>query len=240
MGLLKSVNNVLGIDYYEYRDTDYYGKYCYRVRFTIPAIRYATYEKDFEGVMRRYNTKTGWKKIRDADRDDVTENLESYKKFIEYRNTMKENKTGLIRVEHNFVSVFSNDLALLKSVEDIKPDVHYDYTQVQTHNFVGVKAFVNDPAHKYRVYFKTKMIEGSFVKQLEDLLTRTKELYPSPSLKYWVQGYQDRSTYSWRYRYTNANHFIEYDDESVLSYLALMHGEILGKRYKLIKRPEAI
>jgi len=151
---------------------------------------------------------------------------------------MKENKTGLIRVEHNFVSVFSNDLALLKSVEDIKSDIHYDYTQVQTHNFVGVKAFVNDPEHKYRVYFKSKMNEGSFVKQLEDLLTRTKEIYPSPSLKYWVHGYQDRSTSSWRYRYTNANHFIDYDDESTLSYLAIMHGEMLGKKYKLEKRPE--
>ena len=46
--------------------------------------------------------------------------------------------------------------------------------------------------------------------------------------------------FSWKYRYTNANHFIEYDDESTLSYLALMHGEILGKRYKLEKRPEPI
>ena len=45
---------------------------------------------------------------------------------------------------------------------------------------------------------------------------------------------------SWRYRFSSSTHFIDYDDESILSYIALMHGDMLGKRYKLEKLPEDI
>jgi len=241
MGLLKLATDTPGIDFYDYRDSDYYGKYKYRVRFSIEGVRYAMYEKNFDGLMKRYNAITGWKKIKDADRPVVTDNLEALGKFIDFRNMLKENNTGLVRVESNRISIFSNDLSLLRTSESIKNGIFYDYTESQTNNFVGIKSFVNDPKHKYRVYFKSKMIQESFVTQLADLFKRSNELYPSPSLKYWLQGYNNTApSWSWRYRYTNCNHFIDYDDESTLSYLALMHGEFLGKRYKLEKRPEAI
>ena len=241
MGLLKSTYNVPGIDFYDYRDSDYYGKYKYRVRFSLEGVRYAMYEKNFDGLMKRYNILTGWKKIRDADRPVVTENLEALQKFIDFRNMLKENNTGLVRIECSKIAIFSNDLALLKTSESIKDGISYDYTEVQTNNFVGIKSFVNDPRHKYRVYLKSKMIKNSFITQLDELLNRYKELHPSPSLKYWIQGYNNNApSWSWRYRFTNPNHFIDYDDESTLSYLALMHGEYLGKLYKLEKRPEPI
>lgn len=241
MGLLKLATDAPGIDFYDYRDSDYYGKYKYRVRFSIEGVRYAMYEKNFDGLMKRYNTITGWRKIKDADRSVVTDNLEALGKFIDFRNMLKENNTGLVRIESSRISIFSNDLELLKTSESIKNGIFYDYTEAQTNNFVGIKSFVNDPKHKYRVYLKSKMIQESFVTQLDDLFKRSKELYPSPSLKYWLQGYNNNApSWSWRYRYTNCNHFIDYDDENMLSYLALMHGEFLGKRYKLEKRPEAI
>jgi len=239
MGLLKLATDTPGIDFYDYRDSDYYGKYKYRVRFSIEGVRYAMYEKNFDGLMKRYNILTGWKKIKDLDRPVVTENLEALGKFIDFRNMLKENNTGLVRIESSRISIFSNDLALLKTSESIKVGIFYDYTEAQTNNFVGVKSFVNDPKHKYRVYLKSKMIQNTFVTQLDDLLKRSTDLHPSPSLKYWLQGYNNNApSWSWRYRYTNSNHFIDYDEETLLSYLALMHGEYLGKRYKLEKRIE--
>jgi hypothetical protein len=240
MGLLKSTYNVPGIDYYDYRDSDYYGKYKYRVRFFLDGVRYAAYEKTIEDFMKRFNTTTGWKKIRKDDINIVTQNVEALKRFIDFRNMFKEKQLGSVRIEHQNIAFFSNDLSLLKTVETIKPGIHYDYTQVQTSNFVGVKSFVNDPKHKFRVYFKSKLIENEFIPKINDLLTRTKELHPSPSLKQWLKGYGNQHVWGWKYRYTNCNHFIDYDDESTLSYLCLMHGEYLGKRYKLEKRPEPI
>ena len=241
MGLLKSVSDIPGIDFFDYRDDNYYGKYKYRVRFTIEGIRYASYEKTVESLMKRYNTTTGWKKIRKDDMPIVTQNLEALKQFIDFRNLFKEKQLGSVRVEHQKVAFFSNDLSLLKTCESIKPGIEYDYTQVQTSNFVGTKSFVNQPKHNYRVYLKAKKVESSFAKQLYELLNRTKELYPSPSLKNWLNGSMtNNSQWSWRYRFTNSTHFIDYDDETILSYLALMHGEFLGKRYKLEKRPDIV
>ncbi len=241
MGLLKSVNDVSGIDYYEYRDSDYYGKYKYRLRFKMSSVRYIINEKNVEGLMRRYNATSGWRVIREQDRADVTENLEALKQLIELRKSIKKNDTGTVRLEWNTVAIFSNDLSFLKTIENIKPDLEYDYTEAQTHNFVGIKSFVKTPKHKFRVYLKSKMVEGDFSIRFSELLNRDVGLHPCASLKYWVQGsLLTKNQYSWRYRFTSATHFIDYDDESTLSYLALMYGEYLGKRYKLEKRPDPI
>jgi len=241
MGLLKSVDNVPGIDYYDYRDSDYYNKFIYRVRFRMPTIRYIINETSVEGLMKRYNATSGWRVIKDTDRPEVTADLEALKKLIELRKSVKKDGTATIRLEWDTASIFSNDLSLLKNIENINPGLHYDYTQVQTNNFVGVKSFVKEPKHKFRVYFKCKMVKGDLIEQLDGLLKRTPNLYPCNSLKYWLLGAViTKNQYSWKYRFTSPIHFIDYDDESVLSYLALMHGEYLGKRYKLEKRQEAI
>jgi hypothetical protein len=238
MALLKLVKDAPGINFYEYRDIAYYGKYKYRVRFKLPCIRYASREKNVDGLLKRVNTQHEWKGIRKADRDTVALYLDCLTRFIDYRNTLKENNNGIIRVEFNTVAFFSNDLALLKLSEAINPHSEYDYTEAQVTTFVGVKTFVSEPKHKYRVYFKSKIIESDFVIQLYDLIKRSPEMHPSYSLKCWLRRYNTSLTHSWRYRFTNATHFIDYNDESTLSYLALMHGEFLGKRYKLEKRPE--
>lgn len=242
MGLLKSVNNVPGIDFYEYRDTDYYNKYKYRARFYLFGVRYTWYSKTSADFIRRINNtkKNGYLSIRKEDRTQILANIDTITSFIDWRDARKQDKTASIRVEHNTVAVFSNDLELLKSLENLGPELTVDYTETKLGAFVGVKYFVKEPKHKYRVYFKSKVIDGTFVVQLKDLITRTKELYPSESLRLWLHRYTLNYTFSWKYRYTNSNHFIEYDDESTLSYLALMHGEFLGKRYKLEKRPEPI
>lgn len=243
MALLKSVKDVPGIDYYDFRDELYYNKYQYRARFKLEGVRYTWYSKTPEELEKRINTKKpSYYGIRKEDRQAVTDNLETIKQFIVWRNERKIDKTAIIRVEFNTVGIFSNDLSLLKSLESLGNGLEVDYAQVQTSKFVGVKAFMKEPKHKYRVYLKSKVIEGSLIIDLYDLIQRTPGLYPSESLKYWLKGAKDpkRFSYSWRYRHTSATHFIDYDDESTLSYLALMHGEYLGKRYKLEKRPDPI
>jgi hypothetical protein len=241
MGLLKSVSNVPGIDYYDYRDSDYYNKFTYRLRFVMPTIRYIINESNVEGLMKRYNATSGWRAIKGSDRPMVTEDLEALKQLIELRKSSKKDGHATVRLEWNTVSIFSNDLSFLKNIENIKPNLECTYTQVQTSNFVGVKSFVKEPKHKFRVYLKSKLVKGDLVQHLDELLKRTPSLYPCTSLKYWLKGANlNGNKYTWRYRFTNPIHFIDYDDESTLSYLALMYGDYLGKRYKLEKRPEPI
>ena len=95
------------------------------------------------------------------------------------------------------------------------------------------------PKHKFRIYLKSRRVEGTFAEDLHTMFKKNKSLYPSPALKHWAKGSSGNQN-SWRYRFSNASHFIDYDDESVLSYLALLHGDMLGKRYKLEKRPDPV
>jgi hypothetical protein len=240
MGLLKSVDNVPGIDYYEYRDEDYYNKYTFRVRFKLPGARYTWYCKTPEDLDKRLASKHHYSNIRPEDRNDVVDKQQAIKDFITWRNLKRKEKSATIRVEHNTVAVFSNDLQMLKDLEKIDPTLEYDYTEVQKAEYAGTKHFVDEPKHKFRIYLKSKRVHEGFAKDLYDLVNRSTNLYPSTALKIWLLGsIKNNSQSNWRYRYCSSSYFINYDDESTLSYLALMHGEMLGKRYRLEKRPEA-
>jgi hypothetical protein len=240
MGLLKLVDDVPGIDFYEHRDQYYYNKYEYRARFTLVGVRYTWYLKeDIQELVNRLDAPPeNYGRIH-YDRDEIRENLPKLEKFIEWRNSIKKKKTSTLRVEHNTVAVFSNDLKELHDIETLIPGIVVDYTQAQTSNYVGIKHFARQPKHNYRVYLKSKRVEGSFALDLHNLFKKNKDLFPCDSLKYWAKG-SLTGVNTWRYRFSSATHFIDYDDESVLSYLALLHGDMLGKRYKLEKRPDPV
>jgi hypothetical protein len=239
MGLLKSVDNVPGVNFYEHRDQFYYNKYEYRARFELVGVRYTWYLKeDIQELIDRLDSRAvGYNRI-SYDRDEVKENLPKLEAFLKWRNTIKKKKTSTIRVEHNTVAVFSNDLQELQNIETAIPGIVVDYTQAQTANYVGVKYFARQPKHNYRVYLKSKRVESSFALDLNNLFKKNKNLFPCDSLVYWTRGAINSGMSAWRYRFSSATHFIDYDDESTLSYLALMHGNMLGKRYKLEKRPD--
>ena len=92
MGLLKSVDTVPGIDFYEYRDFDYYNKYEYRVKFTLPGVRYCYYTPTVESFMERYKLTSGYRSIRKEDKSSVDKHLEAIKSFIVWRNLNKKIK----------------------------------------------------------------------------------------------------------------------------------------------------
>ena len=242
MGLLKSVKDVPGVDFYEYRDQHYYNKYEYRARFNLVGVRYTWYIKhDIQELVERLEAPaTAYNRLA-YERDEVRENLAILASFLKWRNDLKKNKNSTIRIEHNTVGVFSNDLQELNDIVNYIPGIIIDVTQSQISNFIGVKHFVRKPNHKFRVYLKSRRVEGTFAVDLYETFKKNKQLHPSPALKHWAKGSAThRNQHSWKYRYSNASHFIDYNDESVLSYLALLYGDMLGKRYKLEKRPDPI
>jgi len=240
MGLLKLVDDVQNVDFYEHRDQLYYNKYEYRARFHLVGVRYTWYLKhDIQDLINRLDAPPNSYHRLSYDRDEVRENLPKLEKFIEWRNELRKKKNSTIRVEHNTVGVFSNNLQELKDIESRIPGVVIDITQAQTSNYIGIKHFARQPKHNYRVYLKSKRVEGAFAKDLHEMFKKNKNLHPCDSLKHWAKG-SAGGTNQWRYRFSSATHFIDYDDESTLSYLALMHGNMLGKRYKLEKRPDPV
>ena len=211
------------------------------MRVHIPCVRYTWYCKKPEHLDSKISGNySSYGNVRKEDLQTVTDNLTALKAIVQIQIDRKKTKTIGLRIESNIVAIFSNSLSELKALENVIGNQYdYDYTQVQTSEYAGIKHFVNEPTHKYRVYLKTKRVEDNFHIELRDTMQRMKTLYPSPALKRWLANDGKRFGI-WYFRWASSAHFIDYDDESTLSYLALMHGEVLGKKYKLEKRPDTV
>lgn len=238
MALLRSVNNVPGVDQYDYRDVLYYNKYEYRIRLNVPCARYICWCKDPTDLDLKLNGKSkSYGNVRKQDIKKVTDNLLALKSLIEISNECKKTKNYTVRVESNTIAIFASDLKLLETLSNrVGLSYKIDCTQAITSGFSGIKYFEKEPKHKFRIYLKSKHVPESLHPELKKTLGMQTKLYPSAALKQWL----NRTTKvfgSWHFRWTSAAHFIDYDEESTLSYLALMHGDILGKKYKLEKRP---
>jgi hypothetical protein len=241
MVLLQSVNSS-NIDYIEYRDIKYFSKFDYRLRLKIPCVSYTWFCKTANDLDDRINgnVKYSYFKIPKHKLDTVIENRYALKEVINYQILKKQKKNFATRVEGDTIAFFSDDLQFLNDITSkLGSNYKLDICKAETSGFVGVKYFVRNPKHKYRVYLKSKRVADTLHDELNQLFKRTKSLYPSPALKAWTKTKTHRYG-PWYFRWTSSMHFIDYDDESVLSYLALTHGEILGKKYKLEKRQDTI
>ena len=241
MALLRSVNNVPNIDYYEYRETNFYNKYRYRAKLTIDGLSYTRYVSTTTALLTRL-TGPNRTKIREHTLNQVMANITELNNYINWRNTHTKSKSVTCRLEMNTVSIYSNDLDLLLTLKDLGL-VTVNITEAQLEKFAGTKYYVNKPKHNYRIYLRGVYFDDkNFVKDLYNTIKISKELVPSKALKEWLDRYISRPTLvtSWKYSRTDGNHSIDYDNESTLSYLLLMYGHMLGKRYKLEKRPEPV
>ena len=241
MALLRSVNNVPNIDYYEYRETNFYNKYRYRAKLTIDGLSYTRYVSTTTALLTRL-TGPNRTRIREHTLNQVMAKITELNNYINWRNTHTKSKSVTCRLEMNTVSIYSNDLDLLLTLKDLGL-VTVNITEAQLEKFAGTKYYVNKPKHNYRIYLRGVYFDDkNFVKDLYNTIKISKELVPSKALKEWLDRYISRPTLvtSWKYSRTDGNHSIDYDNESTLSYLLLMYGHMLGKRYKLEKRPEPV
>jgi hypothetical protein len=242
MALLKSVDDRPGVNLVEYRDQTYYGKYDYRCRITIEGLRRGHYftPDEFEARLDSKSGYTLWGRIPADEKKIIKDNLPSIKAVLQFRVDNRKNKNMTIRCEYNTIAIFSNDLQLLHDSFDNIANAQIDYTQVETSGYAGVKNFVKEPKHKFRVYFKSRKVSEDFKGKLGDIFKANKQLRPSPGLKLWINPSSHRQSWYWWGNYLSSSYFIDYNDESYLSYLALLYGDLIGKKYKLQKRPDPV
>jgi hypothetical protein len=233
MDSLMSSAKLPGIDLIDYRDILYYGKYRYRARVTMPGLAWIhgcdtmlDYLKRLDNNRKYYDPS----RIAAIDLDDI-------ESFIDWRNiNAKTNKTCTIRVESNTAGVFSNDLALLQTLRNLTTIV--DISEIIDIAPTGIKTFVKQPKHNYRVYLKSKRVKDTFKDELSEFINRYKNtktvIVPSDALRQWLKGHYK----SWRINYCSAHYYIEFNEESTNTLLSMMFGDMIKRRFKLEKRQE--
>jgi hypothetical protein len=225
-----------GIEYIDQRHL-YFNKYVYRARVYSPGIYYTTWNLSLEDLNKRIQTNKS--RLANANVDHLL-------KFNDWKNNQKKGKDKIctIRIEGNCASVFSNDFAHLKTLEDIGCEI--DYTMVADDIPTGTKYFVNEPKYKHRIHLKSKRVPEDFPNKLANLFERYKgtgtKIAPCPSLKDWLS---DRGVPSlggwlaWKRSFCSSHFFIDYNDESFITLFALSFDNMISRKYKLEKRPQS-
>lgn len=161
--------------------------------------------------------------------------LESIDKYLTWVNKNSESVT--IRTQGNGVSVFSNDLSLLKTLTTIYPSTEFSQVDLIATPTSGVKYFVNQPKYQHRVMIKNIKIKTETLSDIQSFLTRYDDtvMRPSKSFLKWLNRV-NKWTLSAQF-YIYGSFYIDYNDPSILTLMHLSISDIFGKSYKLEKRP---
>jgi hypothetical protein len=90
----------------------------------------------------------------------------------------------------------------------------------------------HDPPATNRTYLKSKRVTNEEKKELLDYFNRTPSIYPSRALASWI-NYPS----SYGISYSSQSHFVDYDYEGTQMMLHLLFPNLVGKSYKLEKKP---
>ena len=237
MKVLSNSTDNKGISSSEYREILYYNKYAYKATIRNEGIRFmyraANINQWVDRVTNRYYNWTA-EHMTETERIRVLSNEPFIKQLISYRNKLKEYDDVTCRQETNTFSIYTNNLLLLTEINNWESSVKAEITECKLYDEIGTKYFVRQPKNNYRVYLKSVRVSVDVATQLEKTFDRQPTLNPSKSLKKWINFVKNRAVN--KNTYCCSTYHIDYDEESMLSYLSLCHGDILGKTYKLTQR----
>ena len=209
----------------------YYDKYRYRATLYHQDFHYARYAKNEKQLKEAisYRVRNGGYFFHGRiDTDFTNVNINVPLAFLNWRNA-NNNRDITIRVDYNMISVYGNDLEKLKTLESIGPTVEYvEVIQMGDPDIL----LRHNPKHQYRTYFRSRTLSDDFHEELgKFLIAYDKSISPCGSLHKWAFDLNPRQ--NWKKRYLEPNFFVEYDNESFQTVLALSFGKYLGKTYKV-------
>jgi len=209
----------------EDRNKLYFNKYKYRASFELIGARFTYYCETYDECLRRiYRFKESpW----NSYDKDFTIDYEKLRNYIGWRLIHKDSL--IIRTEYEKVSIFSNDIELLKSIKKIDKDTVYTEAIVIAPE---VLFFENKPEHNYRIYLKGVKLDNnssdsicSFVKTYQN----SPNIRISPALVNAVENNRIHVK-----RWIHNSYFIDYSNESSLSLIKLLLDDLVSpKVYKL-------
>lgn len=233
----------------ENRSQLYYGKYRYRATLYLRGLNRTYRATTFLDFLKRLEQQlsevdnSGWAWTATRKEEIKLLDLDALERFIIWRNhNFNKNRKPqnlLIRIESFTAGVFSNDIALLKTLATIDPGnpLSVTFSEVDPCVPQGTMYFAKEPKHKFRVYLKGVLVPAGFRDSVKEVVARykstTSELFPCGALYRWMNSTQPR----WPARYCSAGFYLEYDQDSTYTLLSLMFDQMIAKRFVLEKRP---
>lgn len=212
----------------EDREKLYFNQYMYRGTVKAKQLYYANGVSSFDEYksmidhamlnVRAWRTKVN---IDEIDFDLI-------EKIVNFKNNRKHIEKCIYRHEGDKMAVFTNDTAILEKLLDICPDAKFTQLVLSP---AGVKYFKKDPPANYRVYLKSKRIEADTRESIIDFFMTRNIATPSGTL---LRNLHSQS--QWQNSYINTGQYIDFNDESTLTYMSLIFPGIIGKTYKLEKK----
>lgn len=219
----------------EKRNKLYFNKFKYKAIAAVQGAAYTYYTPDLETFMSRMEklrNQTNRYGVRVMDEDwkvywDEV-NLDRISQFITWRNLVNKERC-MHRIQGDNVSFFSNDLALLQTLDVLDPNLKFYEAHCYESNYMYFK---KEPKYKFRTYFKGKRMPKDFsdnIRTLQDMynsLNFSKAIFSSLFHNNWHP-----------YRYMHGSYFVEYNDEQMLTILSMWFPGMLAKTYSLAKEP---
>lgn len=219
----------------EKRNKLYFNKFSYKAVCKIKGASYTYYTPDistFIGRMEKLRetnrTKYGIRVIDDDWQEYWDEvNIDQIAAFITWRTLIGKERC-VIRIQQDCVSFFSNELQLLKTLDNLDPQLKL-YEAI-CHD-PKTLYFRRQPKYKFRTYFKARRMPKDFSDNVRALVDMYKTLHFSRGLANHLF-----TTNNWHaYRYMHGSFFVEYNDEKMLYVLSMWFSDMLGKTYTLAK-----
>ena len=222
------------------RPSLFYNKYDTKLTIEAKGIGWVRWYRTVDDLWRRvqseqveqYRYTRFSSQVAGLTRDDVVK-LFSLKQIID--GTRKGNA---VSYTYNAVHFYMNS----HNYEIIK-----QFTDYSTNNGLLIEAhivteqhpdilYLKNPKHKHRVYLRAKTYDQHTGDKLKAEFTEylnkyASTFYPCPALIKWLEA--DPAKYLWYSRNVQNSHFIEYDDTSAITMLAMCFPDIIGKRYQL-------
>lgn len=241
MGLFVSKINIVKKN----RNILYYNKYKYSATIVVNGARYLMKYPDinkFEyyciSKERRWRHKYNKK---DFEKDYDIELIQLLQDFL---IPIRDKKEGIIRTEESTISLYTNSVDILEQFNSITPGIEFVEVIPAPPKTMY---FSETPEYGYRVYMKSKrltvgdydIIENTIKKKTDSGTIKISDSLKDHLHRRHIVRHGNVWGPSW-YPVMSSTYFINYNDESTLTYLQLVFPDCLGKVFKLEKRPEKV
>ena len=222
------------------RSTLYYGKFMYRVALRSPNLRYAFNCKtidDYTNLINllidefdENNAKVrSWRKwVRPCVSEEEYKLIEDILIFVN-DTTLHEMYTT--RRENTIWTFYTNEIDLVNRLHLLQPTAKITKVRLMPD---GVIQFKKDPPAKYRVFLRSTAIDYNLKKEVNTYLEKTPDVIPSNALRKWLNithKYGGLKCWTWN------THCFDFNDMNNLLMMKLRFPEIIGKHYRLEKKP---